>query len=244
MAYKNLVLLSGGLDSMVVAYSLKKMGEEAILMHFSLDGTGDVELSTARAIADDLGFPLEVISLVGVIDSFLRVIPRSALEMDFNRQTPSSTFPLGRTSGFPILLAIATHHARLRKIPYLWLGIEKDQLDANHGLRSFCSGWPLLMFAFDAEASAVEVKTPLLEMSKRDVLLKGIELGAPVHLSRSCHNAGELHCGKCSGCNRRKEAYLQAEVSDPTLYAEEKAGDVIKTPLSATARSRLGATAA
>lgn len=66
----------------------------------------------------------------------------------------------------------------------------------------------------------VRLLTPLLFMSKTEVVLKGLELGVPFELTWSCYIGGEKHCGVCPTCRARKEAFLLADVADPTAYAE------------------------
>ncbi len=77
---------------------------------------------------------------------------------------------------------------------------------------------------------AIEVATPFLEMEKSDVIKRGVELGVPLELTLSCMNpvftgdtgeTGEIprHCGLCSKCRERRDAFAGAGVSDPSTYA-------------------------
>jgi len=81
---------------------------------------------------------------------------------------------------------------------------------------------------FDAMARAlslglaheIEVATPFASMHKADVVRLGRELGVPLGLTLSCMNPRDgLHCGECSKCRERRDAFLEAEVEDPTAYA-------------------------
>jgi 7-cyano-7-deazaguanine synthase len=67
---------------------------------------------------------------------------------------------------------------------------------------------------------AIRVDTPFLSMHKSDVIRLGIELGVPLELTLSCMNpqAG-VHCGQCSKCRERRDAFHDAGVDDPTIYA-------------------------
>lgn len=69
-------------------------------------------------------------------------------------------------------------------------------------------------------AQRIEVATPFFTMTKRDVIELGIELGVPLELTLSCMNpqAGQ-HCGRCSKCRERRDAFNEAGVDDPTVYA-------------------------
>lgn len=64
------------------------------------------------------------------------------------------------------------------------------------------------------------VDAPLLSMEKRDVIRLGVELGVPLDLTLSCMNPQESrHCGQCSKCRERRDAFREAGVVDPTIYA-------------------------
>ena len=64
----------------------------------------------------------------------------------------------------------------------------------------------------------IEIKAPLIEMDKVDIVKKGEEINAPMHLSYSCYVGKEKHCGTCESCKRRKRAFAKADVVDCTNY--------------------------
>lgn len=69
-------------------------------------------------------------------------------------------------------------------------------------------------------AHPIEVATPFAEMHKADVVRLGAELGVPLGLTMSCMNPREgLHCGRCSKCRERRDAFAEAGADDPTRYA-------------------------
>ena len=69
-------------------------------------------------------------------------------------------------------------------------------------------------------AHSIEIKTPLVSMEKSDVIRLGVELGVPLELTLSCMNPRNgLHCGRCSKCRERRDAFNEAGVVDPTAYA-------------------------
>jgi 7-cyano-7-deazaguanine synthase len=81
---------------------------------------------------------------------------------------------------------------------------------------------------FDAMARAlslglthsIEVATPFASMHKADVIRLGVELGVPLELTLSCMNPKDgVHCGECSKCRERRDAFAEAGVEDPTTYA-------------------------
>ena len=71
-------------------------------------------------------------------------------------------------------------------------------------------------------ATTIEVAAPFAAMHKADVIAAGRTLGVPLELTLSCMQpAGGLHCGRCSKCRERRDAFRDAGIDDPTSYAQE-----------------------
>jgi 7-cyano-7-deazaguanine synthase len=71
-------------------------------------------------------------------------------------------------------------------------------------------------------ASPITVETPLSRMHKAEVIRRGMELGVPLELTMSCMQPrGGFHCGRCSKCRERRDAFAEAVVADPTAYREK-----------------------
>lgn len=69
-------------------------------------------------------------------------------------------------------------------------------------------------------AHEITISTPFHDLHKADVLRLGLALGVPLHLTLSCmKSVGGLHCGQCSKCRERQEAFVQAGLADSTEYA-------------------------
>ncbi len=70
-------------------------------------------------------------------------------------------------------------------------------------------------------AHPIEIEAPLADLHKSDVIRKGVALGVPLELTLSCMQpAGGLHCGRCSKCRERRDAFREAGVDDPTAYRQ------------------------
>jgi len=68
----------------------------------------------------------------------------------------------------------------------------------------------------------ITIEAPFAALDKADVIKKGIELGVPLELTLSCMQPNDgLHCGKCSKCRERRDAFREAGVEDPTLYLHD-----------------------
>jgi 7-cyano-7-deazaguanine synthase len=71
----------------------------------------------------------------------------------------------------------------------------------------------------------LDVVTPLVDMHKEDVVRRGLDFGVPLALTLSCMNPqGDRHCGRCSKCRERRDAFRVAGLADPTEYAEQWPG--------------------
>ena len=71
-------------------------------------------------------------------------------------------------------------------------------------------------------ASPIAIETPLATLHKADVIRRGVELGVPLELTMSCMEPRDaLHCGRCSKCRERRDAFAEASVDDPTAYREK-----------------------
>jgi 7-cyano-7-deazaguanine synthase len=64
----------------------------------------------------------------------------------------------------------------------------------------------------------IEIRTPIIHLSKAEIVKKGIELNAPLHLTWSCYRSDDLACGTCDSCALRLRGFEQAGVKDPIAY--------------------------
>ncbi|MBO7719233.1 MAG: 7-cyano-7-deazaguanine synthase QueC [Methanosphaera sp.] len=64
----------------------------------------------------------------------------------------------------------------------------------------------------------IKIKAPLIDMTKKEIIEKGHQIDAPMDLSYSCYNGSRKHCGVCESCKRRRRAFEQADIDDPTEY--------------------------
>jgi 7-cyano-7-deazaguanine synthase len=115
------------------------------------------------------------------------------------------------------LVSKAAVYAATRKIPRIALG----PLAGN----PFPDATPVFFEAFSKAlslglAAPIEIAAPFARMHKEDVVKRGAELGVPFELTLSCMNpSGTLHCGLCSKCRERRDAFHDAGIADPTRYA-------------------------
>lgn len=228
-----MVLLSGGLDSAVAAACARADGDELHALAFDYGQRHRAELAASARVAGAL--PVRSHRVVRVD---LRAIGGSALTDDI-------PVPHGRPEG-AIGSGVPTTYVPARNTVFLALGLGlAETLGARRiviGANALdYSGYPdcrePFLRAFErlaslATAAGTEhgatfaVHAPLLHMTKAEIVLRGIELGAPLALTHSCYDPVEtasavLACGACDSCLLRAKGFREAGVTDPTVYARE-----------------------
>ena len=215
-----LVLFSGGLDSTVLATQMKHEAKETRLLSIDYGQRHAKELDHSQKVADHLGLAHEILKLpqLGQIlgGSSLTDKSISLPEGHYAEESMKSTVVPNRNM---ILLALAGGHA-------LSLGFDTIAYAAHagdHTIYPDCR--PEFADAMDkalglADWKDLNLHRPYVEMTKSDLVSRGDQLGAPLHLTWSCYAGGEIHCGKCGTCVERKEAFELAKIPDPTKYEE------------------------
>lgn len=222
MNKKAVILVSGGLDSTTVLAMAKQQGYECYTMAFDYGQRHRAELNAAAVISDSMGAVEHK-----VINLDLRSIGGSALT------STDIDVPEERTEGIPITYVPARNTVFL-SIALAWAEV----LDAQNifiGVNAVdYSGYPdcraEYIKAFEAmanlatkaavEGSRLSIHTPLIDLSKREIINTGIKLGVDYGLTVSCYQADSegKACGKCDSCFLRKQGFIALDVEDPTRY--------------------------
>lgn len=220
------VLASGGLDSTVTAAVAQRDGYALYLLTVAYRQRHAVEVERAAQIAAALGARRHLL-----VEADLQAIGGSALTGDF--PVPKNRAEPERAQGIPItyvpgrnliFLSLAAAYAEVLNASVIYFGA--NVLDYS-GYPD-CS--PEFIRAFEAavrigtkagtEGKGMEVRAPLLTMSKSDIIRLGVTLNVPFHLTHSCYDPiGSLACGQCDSCLIRKRGFLEAGVVDPVPYA-------------------------
>jgi len=217
---KVISLFSGGLDSTVLIKKLQAYGYEVLALSFDYGQKHRIELDHAVKLADCLGVKHEIIDF-----SFAqKVFGKSALT---NSETPVPTGTysaeiLAQTvvpNRNMIFLSIATALAISQKIKYVAYGAHKN----DYAVYTDCR--PVFVEAIGkainyADGAKVELLAPFVEMSKGEIVQIGAALKTPLEMTYSCYLGGDIHCGHCSTCRDRKDAFHEAGVKDETKYVE------------------------
>ena len=75
--------------------------------------------------------------------------------------------------------------------------------------------------------TVIELRTPVIAMRKVEIIARGLELNAPLHLTWSCYKESELACGVCDSCVLRIRAFREAGISDPIPYVLDSCAELL-----------------
>jgi 7-cyano-7-deazaguanine synthase len=219
---KAVVLLSGGLDSMVCAGIAREQGYSVIALTVDYNQRHRVELEAARRIASDLAdrhivLPLDLRAFGGSALTSDIAVPKDG----FGDGIPVTYVPARNT----IFLSLALGLAEASGARDLFIGV--NALDY--------SGYPDCRPEFVAEfeklanlatKAGVEhdrftIHAPLQHMTKADIAGEAQRLGLDAALSHSCYDPlpDGRHCGTCDACRLRAKGFAEAGIADPTAYA-------------------------
>ncbi|SEO38832.1 7-cyano-7-deazaguanine synthase QueC [Propionispora vibrioides] len=224
---KAVVLLSGGLDSTVCMAVAKEQGFELLPLSFNYHQRHNRELACARNVADYYKVKRHL-----VIETNMEAIGGSALtdnsitvpQGDIARPDIPSTYVPARNL---IFLSYALGYAEVNRAEKIFIGV--NALDY--------SGYPdcrpefINLFqqvanystkAATQEGQEISVVTPLLHLTKREIVQLGSRLGAPLELTTSCYQGGDAACGTCDSCLLRLKGFAEAGISDPILYSSTR----------------------
>ena len=220
-------VVSGGLDSTTMAYSLRAQGHSLIAISFDYGQRHRKELAFAERVATDLDAPWTLIDLHAAgVTGFLTgsALTDETVTVPDGHYADESMKITVVPNRNAIMLSIACALAVTREAGAVAFGAHTG----DHFIYPDCR--PEFVRAFEAMTSiaveglaTIQILAPFLSMTKTDIVRLGAELRVPFERTWSCYKGGALHCGTCGTCVERREAFAQASVADPTLYASESA---------------------
>lgn len=222
---KAVVLLSGGLDSVTALAIAQSQGYDCYALSFDYGQRHDAELNAARRIADKHG-----------------VIEHLVLNIDLGRMGGSALtdshidVPEEAGSGIPVtyvparntvFLSYALGWAEVLGAGDIFVGVNAVDYSGYPDCR------PEYIDAFQAmarlatratvEGQVITIQTPLIHLSKAEIIQQGSRLGVDYSMTVSCYQADEAGraCGVCDSCRLRKAGFTSAGVEDVTRYRED-----------------------
>ncbi len=219
---KAVVLLSGGLDS---ATTLAIAQDRGYLCHGLAVDYGQrhrSELDAAGRVAAAMGVRLKILS----VD--LRAIGGSALTADIEvPETPGEGIPVTYVPARnTILLSLALGYAEVLGADDIYIGVNAVDYSGYPDCRpEFIAAYQKmarLETRSGAGGAEMTLHTPLINLSKADIIIEGTALGVDYSKTVSCYQADDMGraCGVCDSCRIRRDGFMAARVGDPTRYRE------------------------
>lgn len=224
---KAVVLSSGGIDSTTTMAIAKHEGYKIYSLSFYYGQRHAFELEAAQKVADTIGVTEHLVinidlkkiggsSLTDDID-----VPKDRDEQEMTRGIPVTYVPARNT----IFLSFALAWAEVLKSSDIFIGVNAIDYSGYPDCR------PEYVEAFEHMANLatkagvegttkIRIRTPLIHLTKAQIIQKGIELGVDFALTHSCYDPSSegLACGRCDSCRLRKKGFKEAGVIDPTQY--------------------------
>ncbi|MBI1930010.1 7-cyano-7-deazaguanine synthase QueC [Candidatus Poribacteria bacterium] len=227
MEKKAVVLLSGGIDSTTTLAIAQSQGYDVYAMSFRYGQRHALELERAKHIAQKMAVKKHII-----VDIDLRAFGGSALTDDIDVPKERSEQEIG--TGIPvtyvpgrntIFLSFALAWAETLGIDTIFMGVNALDYSGYPDCR------PEYIEAYQRMANLatkagvegktqLQIQTPLISMTKAQIIRKGTELGVDYGLTLSCYEPDEQGraCGLCDSCLLRKKGFKEADITDPTVY--------------------------
>lgn len=221
------VLLSGGLDSATCLAIARAAGFDCHALSFDYGQRHDVELESARKVAAALGarehkiarIDLRLFGGSALTDDI--AVPKGRSVEDMAGEIPVTYVPARNT----IFLSYALAYAEVREANHIFIGVNAVDYSGYPDCR------PEYIEAFQAMANLATrrwvagperlvIETPLINLTKAEIIRRGLELGVDYGLTVSCYDPDETGaaCGECDSCQLRRRGFETAGAPDPTRY--------------------------
>jgi len=220
---KAVILLSGGLDSATCLALAKKQGYDCYAVSFDYGQLHKAELNAARLIAEHagvLGYKVITIDMDGIGGSALT---DSSIDVP---QKPTKGIPVTYVPARnTVFLSLALGWAEVLDAADIFIGVNAVDYSGYPDCR------PAFVEAYEAlanlatkrgvEKGDIVIKTPLIHLTKAEIIKAGIAIGVDYGLTVSCYQASDSGeaCGCCDSCRLRAKGFLDAGIEDPTRYS-------------------------
>lgn len=216
------VLVSGGLDSATVLAMAIADGYRCHTLSFDYGQRHRAELLAAERISQDLkAFSHKVVRLdLGAIGGSALTDESIQVPECFTEGIPVTYVPARNT----VFLSIALGWAEVLNASAIFIGVNAVDYSGYPDCRpEYITAFQVLAnlaTRAGVEGKPLEIKTPLIDLSKSDIIRQGMALGVDYSKTVSCYQASSdgLACGRCDSCRLRRKGFLDLGISDPTLY--------------------------
>ena len=227
MSKKAVILVSGGLDSATTLAIAKEQGYECYAMSFDYGQRHQIELQSAKIVSNALGAAEYKVVQLGLGD-----IGGSALtdddiavpqheSSDVDEGIPVTYVPARNT----VFLSLALGWAEVLAAEAIFIGVNAIDYSGYPDCRpEYIAAFQTmanLATKMGVEGKLIQIKTPLIYLTKAEIIQKGTALGVDYAKTLSCYKPDSegKACGLCDSCHLRKQGFESANLPDPTLYS-------------------------
>jgi 7-cyano-7-deazaguanine synthase len=227
-APKAIVLLSGGLDSATVLALARHAGYAVHALSFNYGQRHALELEAARGLAEHFKVAEHIIATIdlrifgGSALTADMPVPKSRLLSEMSQEIPVTYVPARNT----VFLSFALAYAETRYASDIFIGVNALDYSGYPDCRpEYIAAYEqmanLATKAGVAGTQRIKIHTPLIELSKAQIIQRGLALGVDYALTHSCYDPSPagLACGQCDSCRLRLKGFAEAGVADPARYA-------------------------
>ena len=215
-------LVSGGMDSCVTAALAREENTELAFLHASYGQRTEArerrafeEIADYYGVTKRLAVSLYYLARIGGSSLTDTTIPVAEANLT-SSEIPTSYVPFRNAH----MLSIATSWAEALGARRIYIGAVAEDSSGYPDCRpEFYAAFQRAIEIGTRPETVVEIRTPVIHLRKSEIVLRGLELGAPLGLTWSCYQAEEHACGRCDSCALRLRAFREAGVPDSIPYA-------------------------
>lgn len=219
-----IVLVSGGLDSATCLAIAKSQGYDCYALSFDYGQRHSAELQAAQTVSTSFGAKAHKVIKLGLGDIGGSALTDSAIDVP---TTPSEGIPVTYVPARnTVFLSLALGWAEVLEAYDIFIGVNAVDYSGYPDCR------PEFIQAFEAMANLAtkagvegkhfSIHTPLIDLSKAEIIQQGTALGVDYSMTVSCYSADDdgRACGECDSCRLRAAGFAAAAIADPTSYVD------------------------
>ncbi|MGD9589216.1 MAG: 7-cyano-7-deazaguanine synthase QueC [Pyrinomonadaceae bacterium] len=217
----HICLVSGGMDSCVTAAIAAVEAYELAFLHISYGQRTEArerkafnDIADFYVVKDRLDVSIEHLAKIGGSSLTDEKIAVTEADLD-SKEIPTSYVPFRNAN----MLAIAVSWAEVIGANRIYIGAVAEDSSGYPDCRpEFYEAFQKTIDTGTKPDTHIEIRTPIIHLSKAEIVKKGVELNAPLHLTWSCYRSEDLACGTCDSCALRLRGFNQAGIADPIPY--------------------------
>ena len=216
-----IVLVSGGMDSCVTAAIARAENDTLAFLHISYGQRTEArerrafnDIADFYSVEQRLDISIEHLARIGGSSLTDKNIAVTEANLE-SKVVPTSYVPFRNAN----MLSIAVSWAEVIGAEAIYIGAVAEDSSSYPDCRpEFFAAFQRTIDSGTKPDTRIEIRTPIIHLSKAEIVKKGIDLDAPLHLTWSCYRSGDLACGTCDSCALRLRGFEKAGVVDPIEY--------------------------